>query len=351
MKKIIIISVALILVVLAVLRLKATHDKNSSQKGAQLSLNVVSVNTAIVKRISNEGSLSLVGTLSTDKEISIAAEAQGRIISLNCETGQYKEKGSVIAQIDDKMKQLTLQSAKITLDKAKKDFARTESLYKGGTSSEQELDNARTTYENAKNQVEQAEKQLAYTKVLAPISGIITVKSAEAGSYVNIGSPVVQLVNVSKLKVKINVSETVAYSLKKGDMTNITADVFPGATFSGRISYVSPSGDASHNYPVEVEISNNTKHPLKAGTFVNVKIDLPSSGMGLYIPRQSLLGSITNASVYVAENGIAKLRKITVGSQNNEYLEVISGLNENETVVTSGQINLTEGKPIKIINK
>lgn len=351
MKRIIIIVVILLFIVFAFFRLKATHDKINLQKDALVNVNFVSVNVADVQSISAGRTLNLVGSLTTDNQLNIAAETEGKLISFNCENGQYKEKGAVIGVIDDKIKKLAVQSAKISADKAQKDLNRVEKLFKGGTSSEQELDNARTANENAKNQLEQAEKQLAYTKILSPISGIITQKMVEEGAYLLKGNAVAYIVNVSKLKVQLNVSESNVYYLKTGQNTTITTDVYPGVTFDGKISFISPKGDASHNYPVEVEIKNNTKNPLKTGTFVNVAIQLSGSSNDLYIPREALLGSVKDASVYVVENNTAKIRKIVIGRQTNESLEVVSGLREGEKVVTNGQVNLSDNKQIKIINK
>jgi RND family efflux transporter MFP subunit len=328
----------------------SNHNKISSQKENQSVQTEIAVSVAEVKMMSSEKSFNLVGILSTDKELNISAETQGKITSLYCEIGQYKQKGSLIATIDDRLKALAVESAKINLDKAKKDLERIKILYAGGTSTEQELDNSITSYDMAQNQLDQAEKQLSYTKVLAPISGTITKKLSEEGTYLNTGTAIAYIVNISKLKVKINVSETVVYLLKLGDKTSITTDIYPGEIFTGKISYISPSGDDSHNYPVEVEIGNNASHPLKAGTFVNVLIDIPSLGNKLFIPREALQGSVKDAEVYIAENGVAKLKRIVIGTQNNEYLEVLSGLNEGEQVIINGQINLTDNKPIKIIN-
>jgi RND family efflux transporter MFP subunit len=198
--------------------------------------------------------------------------------------------------------------------------------------------------------LEQAEKELVNATIKSPISGVITKKHIEQSEYVNIGSPIVTIVDISKLKIKLNVSEANVYQLKSGDKAIITTDVYHGVTFEGNISFISSQGDDSHNYPVEIVISNNPKYPLKSGTFANVMIKLPVAGEALYIPRESLLGSITDAEVYVAENDKAIRKKIIVGNGNDKYIKVLSGLIEGENVIVNGQINLSENKAIKIIN-
>ena len=348
MKKTIIWAIVVIVVVLAAFRLISNRNRIVSQN-ENLTADFVTVSIANVEKKASSFTLNLTGTLYPYKELDIPAETPGKITSLNYELGQYFPKGGVIATIDDKIKKLTYESAKIDADRLKKDFERAENLYKGGTSSEQEYELARTSYETAKNKFDEAEKQLSYTKITAPIAGTITKKIVEEGKYVKEGDPVASIVDVSRLRVKVNVSESNVYYLHTGDRVKITTDIYPGIVFKGKISFVSPRGDETHNYPVEVEIVNSSKNPLKAGTFVNVEVEIGSSSTALYIPREALQGSIKDAKVYVASNGKALLKNIVIGRGGNESLEVVSGLTENDKVIVSGQVNLTDNKPIKII--
>ncbi len=350
MKKLIIIVIALSVLALIVFRLSTNSKKINANKDVSTDLAYVSVNVSPVAKMAISDQLQLTGYMEAYSEIDVAAEAQGKIISLNAALGQVISKGSIIAIIDDKLKKLAVQTAGISVAKLKKDLERYSNLYKGGTATEQQLNEAQNLYENAEIQLEQAEKLLADATIKSPLSGIITKKQVEEGEYINIGSPIVTIVDISRLKIKLNVSEVNVYQLRQGDKTRITTDIYPGVTFEGNISFISSQGDDSHNYPVEIVIPNNSKRPLKSGTFANVNIKLPVAADALYIPRESLLGSITDAEVYVAENNKALLRKIVVGNGNDKFIKVISGLKEGEKVIVNGQINLSENKAIKIEN-
>jgi len=350
MKRTIIIIIALVVLALIVFRLSTNYKKTNANKNVSTDLAYVSVNVFPVSKMSINNSLQLTGYMEAYSEIDIAAEAQGTITSLNAVLGQEKSKGSIIATIDDKLKKLAVQTASISVAKLKKDLERYNNLYKGGTVTEQQLNDAQNSYDNAVIQLKQAEKQLADATITSPINGVVTKKSVEQGEYINIGSPIATIVDISKLKIKLNVSEANVYQLKLNDKAIITTDVYPRVTFEGNISFISSQGDDSHNYPVEIVISNSSKYPLKSGTFANVIIKLPVVAKALYIPRESLLGSITEASVYVAEKDRAILKKIIVGSGNDKYIKVISGLKEGEEVIVNGQINLSENKAIKIVN-
>lgn len=350
MKKTIIIVVALGVLALIVFRLSTNYKKINASKDVSTDLAYISVNVSPVSKIAMSNSLQLTGFMDAFSEINIAAEAQGIIVSLNAELGQEKSKGSIIATIDDKLKDLAVQKAKNLKVKLEKDLERNKNLYNGGSLTGQQLDDAQNSYNDAVIQLEQAEKELSNATIKSPISGVITKKQVEQGEYINIGSPIATIIDISKLKIKLNISEIDVYQLKLGDKAIISTDVYPDVIFEGNISFISSQGDESHNYPVEIVIPNNLKHPLKSRTFANVLINLPVAADALYIPRESLLGSITEASVYVAENNKAILKKIVVGKGNDKYLKVVSGLKEGEKVIVNGQINLSENKAIKIEN-
>lgn len=343
--RIISIIVVVALILGAGLLLKRSHDKVNAGKINLLSSDIY-VSVAEVGETSTATRLNLTGTLTASTEVVVSAQAAGQLTSLNAELGQIKSKGAVIGTVDNRLKVLAVQTAQLSLDKQKRDLKRYESLIQGGTITQQQMDDAKMAYDNAVIQLEQAKKQLADATIKAPISGVITEKSTEAGSYTNIGTPIVRMLDISKLKIRMNVSEINVYKLKVGDNVSIQCEVLPGKTFTGKISYIASKGDDSHNYPVEVVIPNNGK--LRAGTFANVIVDLPGAGESLCIPRQSLLGSSRDAKVYVIKDGKAEIRDITVTGGNDKVLFVSAGLSKGEQVVTAGQINLTNGMKVNI---
>lgn len=348
-KKITAFVIVVVLIILIVIKLTSNFEKINANKNVSTDLNYVSVNTEKVVSLSIKDTLRLTGYMEANTEVDIAAEAAGTITELNIQLGQMKSAGSLIGSIDNKLKKLAVQKAKILKEKLAKDLERNKVLYQGGSLTTQKLDESQTSYDDAVIQLEQAEKQLNDATIKSPISGMITKKNVEKGEFVNVGTPLATIVDITRLKIKLNVSEKNVYKIKVGDKAIITTDIYPGVIFEGKISFVSPQGDASHNYPVEILIPNNSKNPLKSGTFANVLIALPELGEGLYIPRESLLGSTSSAQVYVAENDKAKLRNIVVSEANDKYLKVISGLAKDELVIVNGQINLADNKTIKII--
>src|SRR5206468_775472 len=144
--------------------------------------------------------------------------------------------------------------------------------------------------------------QMKYTTVRSPMSGIISEVSVEQGSFVQPGSNIGKVVDVSRLKMVVQVSEADVVRLKKGQAVTITTDIYPEKTFPGNISLIAVQADEARRYDVEVELPNNNQYRLKAGMFGTVTMDVTepgSEGQKLFIPRKAIIGSVKEPQVYV----------------------------------------------------
>jgi RND family efflux transporter MFP subunit len=221
----------------------------------------------------------------------------------------------------------------------------------GDAVSETQLRDMKLGFENAAIQLENAKKQLSNTQVLAPFSGYITRRNVEPGAFINIGAQVADIVDVSELKVALRVPESDVYALRQGQEASLTASVYPEAVYTGKVSHIGLQGDNAHTYPVEIIVPNSREYPLKAGTYVNVQINAVGAknfSPLLMIPRDAIVSSVKEPSVYLIDDSLARLTRITTGRDRGEYLEVLSGLNGNDRIVTNGQINLMDGAKVSI---
>ena len=339
-----ILFAALILVLLnnrAQLEAKAKNDKISAYP--------VTVSTVERKAVSNN--IELVGTIVGENDVQVISEAQGKVTGIYANVGDYKSAGSLIAQLDDELKESAYQTAQVNFEKSKKDFERYDALYKNKSVSDVQYEQAKLAYYNAQSMYVAAKKDYENTKITAPISGIITARNIDMGTFVNRNMPVANIVDISRLKVKVGVAEMDVFSLKKGDKVTVTTDVYPGVKFSGSISTISDKGDQAHNYPVEISLVNSKEHPLKSGMFGKVTFISGTTEPKLIVSRDALLGSIKNPQVFVVENGLVHLKDVTVGSTYDNNLEVIKGLKAGDKVVVNGQNNLEENTAVYVINQ
>lgn len=303
----------------------------------------VAVSTIKVDFQPFDGKVSLPANLELTNEATIAIGVQGKIEKLSVEVGSRVSKGQVIGQLDSKLKIINLKANELTLSKLEKEYQRNIDLFKGNAGTELSVINSKYDVENTRIQIEQVKQQIADGNIIAPISGIVTSRKLMAGEYVSPGTVIATIVDDVDLKAVVFVNEKDVYQLKLGKNATISSDVFPDKNFVGTVKFISPKGDENHNYRVELQLNTNQ---LRAGTYVMVNFDLGRKASVLQIPKLALVEGTKNPYVYIVEGNVAKVQKITVGREIGENIEVIAGLQAGQEVVTSGQINLTNGSKI-----
>ncbi len=344
-----IVSIAIIIgiVCLIVFKLAANKKEIDNRKKVDFSAASIAVTVAEVKYQSPESSISLVGNTVANREVTVSSKSTGEITQINFKLGDYVPKGAVLARVDDAYIRLALQNATINHNKFADDIKRFEALRADDAVSETQLRDVRVGYESTKVLLEQVQRQLEDTYIRAPFGGYITARFIELGKLVAPSAPIAGIADISSLKVLLSVTETNVYRLKRGQPVTVTTQIYPGISFIGRIDDISPQGDNAHSFSVEISLPNNTEHPLKAGTYVNVLIDMGKSQSVLVIPRDAIVSSVKDPAVYRIEGNIAKLIKITTGKDYENSIEVLQGLHEGDKVVINGQINLMDG--VKVI--
>ncbi len=314
-----------------------------------LDINTYAVTVATVQQRDLTDDLNLVGTVNPSNDVRVISEASGKVTKVLAGVGDYEPAGAALIQLDDKLQVAALELARVNLDKATKDYNRYRQLYSEHSVTDAQLESAELAYESANDQFVIAHRQYENTRLTSPIAGIVTSRAVDIGTYVNPGMVVAEVVDISRLKVTVNVDEQDVMDFKPGDRVRITTDVYPGVEFTGLIKSISSKGDAEHTYPVEVDFPNSREHPLKAGMFADVYFSERLPDNSLVIPRLALVGSVEHPQVFIVDDGVARLKDIVVGSTYNNYLEVVSGLNEGQTVVTNGKDNLEDGYKVNIV--
>ena len=313
--------------------------------------NEVVVNTTLAKYTILNSDYISNGTFAPSQELSFPSEISGRIVRVLVDEGDYVRVGQTVATIKKDAIEVDLTQAKNNLQNAIIDNQRYENAFKTGGVTKQQLDNSRLQLKNARAAVDAQGLRVNDTNVKATISGVINKRHIEPGSVVAPGTPLFDIVNVSKLKLQVTVTENEIVNLRVGQNVKVTASVFPDQEFVGRISFIAPKADASLNFPVEIEVSNNAG--LKAGMYgsaiFSTSDDVDAGKNMLVIPANAFVNGISSNQVFVVENNTAKLTKVVVGKTVGTNVEVISGIKEGTEVVTTGQINLTNGTKVKVV--
>lgn len=351
MKKIIISVVSIVLVLGGIAytlnkrrEKSAEHIAIVSQKNPNVSVRVDVVNFHEVS-----AQYEANGIFQAKQEVNLSAETQGRVIRVLVEEGSFVRAGQTVAIIKGDQQNVSVNNARAVYNNALSELKRFEGAYATGGVTQQQVAQVKLQVETARNNLKSAQIAAGNVNVTAAFSGIINKKNIELGAFVSPGQSLFEIVNIGILKLVVNVDEKNISNIRVGQNVAVSSSVNPGQKYSGVVTFIAPKANASLNFPVEIEITNNANNDLKAGMYGTVYFANSAKGRVLTIPRTAFVGSVSSNQVYIVKNGKAKLKTIVSGRNFGEYVEVISGLNKGEQVVITGQINLSDQTPVEII--
>ena len=329
----------LCLVVLVVLMFRNRAAMNApTSTSAVITTHSVAIATAARQPI--DEAFSVVGTVNAFNDVTVLSETSGRVVKVLAEVGDHKQAGDVLVEVDNELKVAAFKTAEVAYQKAKKDLERYESLFKEGSVPDAQLEQARWTFQSAEAGYITAKRQLADTRITTPIAGVVTSRLVNLGTMV-MGAPqatqIANVVDLSRLKVKINVAEKDVFKLHTGDAVDVTTDVFPGVTFPGSVFTLSSKGDDAHTYGVEVLVKDPAQN-LKAGMFARATFHPKTLGSVIQIPHRAIVG----------KSGTALLRSVVVTRESGLMVALAQGVQEGDSVVVDGQNNLNDNAQVVI---
>lgn len=350
MKKTLVVSLIFIVTIGLIAFKLVTNKKKINEKNqpAKIENVQIPVTTAVVREEVQEAGLVKTGMLAPFKEAKVLSVSSGNIQRLLFSLGDNVRQGQALVIIDTRLLELGLQKSESKAAKLKRDLQTYTDLLEGNAATQEKVNDIRQNYNDAENEVEQLHRQIADATVKAPTSGIIGSKAVEEGMFVSSGAEIASIVNLSQLKVQVYLTEAEVYQIAPGQKIKLTTDVYPGKSFAGTVTFISPQANQAYNYQTEITAANNRDTPLRSGTFVYADFSRKTAQKVILIPREALIESTQNASVYTVQNGKAVLRSIKVGAEYGGNIQVNEGLQPGEQVITSGQINLKDGTLINI---
>lgn len=327
--------------------------QNNKQKN-QEELNIVAqantevaVRTAAAQTESISGTFSVNGNFLPKTQAQISPEIGGQLVSLFVEEGSTVKIGQTIAKIAGEKINVNVNNAQANLDNAISSLNRYEAAFKSGGVTAMQLDQARLQVQNAKAQLQSAQLSSGDTNVKSKVSGIVNRKLVEVGTVVGAGTGLVEVVDITSLKLKVEVDEALVSQLGIGSNVEVVPSA-TGDTLQGRITFIAPASNGALKFPVEITI-DNSEGKLRAGMYGKAVFNGTGMNNVLTIPREAFVGSVSDNTVFVVKNGVAVLTKIQTGVNYGDKVQVIGGLAEGDVVVTSGQINLTDNSNVRII--
>jgi len=289
------------------------------------------------------------GVLQSGAEVTILSETSGKALSVYGNIGDRVRRGQTLVTVEKEVSERLLRLAKMNLENAERDLTRYNNLAGGEAVTPQQLEAARLKYQDALTQYTVANKQLENTTIRATVSGVISKRMIEKGSFLIPSLPLFTLSEQEQLIFLMHVAEQEVRKLHSGQETRISIDAIPGEVFTGFVRGISKTPDLAGRYATEV-LLRNPDGRLLAGMSGRGSFMHETDEEALVIPRKCIAGSIREGMIYVVSGDTVMQRRINALTLNENEVTVTTGISETDRIVVSGQINLEEGSKVRIIN-
>jgi len=320
------------------------------------------VSTVKISEQAWQPSLSAVGTLRAAKGADLAMDVSGLVTEVNLRSGEDVSKGQPLLQLRDgddvaqlQQLQANAQLSRVTLDRARQQLA-AQAISKAN------FDSADADYKARQAAVAQQKVVVEKKQLRAPFAGRAGIVTLSPGAYLSAGTAVVTLQQLDPLLVDFSVPQSELGRLQVGQHVDLTLDAYPGKTFSAELSAISPKVEPNtRNVQVEATVPNHDKG-LTPGMFAKVSVDVGSKRQQLTLPQAAVVYNPYGDTVYVVQPAKGKDDKgnanaptvqqtfVTTGETRGDQVAILKGLKAGTEVVTSGQMKLKNGAPIKVDN-
>ncbi len=328
----------------AALTLAACGKNDSDTAAEQLDEELPLVTIDVAHSMDVPQSKSYTANIEAENVNNIAPSTPNRIKTIAVDAGDRVVKGQTLVTLD----RANIDQLRINLEQIEREYKRAVQLLEIGGGTQQAVDQLKAQLDAARSQYDNL---LENTVLTSPITGVVTARNYDPGDMTG-NLPVLTVGQLSPVvKVLIGISENDMNLVKKGMPVSITLDAFPSETFEGTVNRIYPTVDTStRTFMAEVRISNPGER-IKPGMFARVSFDMGSKH-NVVVPDRAVVKQTGsgNKYVYVYSNGRVSYKKVELGQRLGDSYELISGINDGDTVVTAGQTRLADNIPVAIMN-
>lgn len=293
-----------------------------------------------------ETHLEAIGSLKANQSVTLTPETAGRLISVGFEDGAVVQKDQVLFTLNNATQKAQLKEAQARVRLSQVEFKRINKLHKQGAASETDRDSAQATLNINQAQADYAKAQLDKLTIKAPFGGMIGIHDLNTGDYLNAGEALVELVDIETLNFDFSLPEIYLSQVKVGQRIQINAPAFPGKTFNGNVVAISPKiEEKGRSLRVRATVEN-VQQILRPGLFASVKLEVNRNEQAILLPEQALIPQGSQYFVMTVVDGKVNQVPVSIGQRKNSNVEILSGVNIEDVVITAGQLKLHPGAPV-----
>lgn len=295
-------------------------------------------------------SLTATGTLLADESVDLVSELSGKVVAIRFQEGSSVSQGDVLITIDDTELRAQLARAESRVKLARAQAERQRHLGVGVGTTQEALEAALSETQVLEAEAEVVRAQLAKTELRAPFDGLIGLRYISEGAYVTPTTRIAALQKIDPIKIEFSVAERHQNRLKHEARVSVTAAGLD-EPLAGAIYAIEPRIDvATRMLRLRARAPNPNGHAMPGG-FATVELVLREIPDAITVPADALVAGLNEQQVYVIEQGRAQPRTVKTGIRLPHDVQIISGLQSGDVVITSGQLQLRPNMPVRPVTR
>ena len=346
--KILIISSVILIVLLLVFIPKFT---SSGEKGPSVTGGMMNMQIPVTAHVVEYKSLSDVvyttGSVLANEEVELRSEISGKVVQILFKEGGFVSKGDLLVKINDSDLQAQLRKADSKVKLIEDREARQRQLAENQMISQEDYESTLNDLEASKAEYDLIKAQIDKTEIKAPFNGYIGLREVSEGSFVTTSTIIARLQNLSNLKIDFAIPQKYASQARIGDEIGfkLSGNDFQ---YKAKIYAIEPKIDPStRTLKLRAMCTTNYKD-LFPGAFVNVELNLKETDQAILITTVAVVPELKGQLVYLYKAGTVISQKVEIGIREDKQVQILSGLAEGDTVITSGILQIRPGVKVKI---
>jgi membrane fusion protein (multidrug efflux system) len=353
-RPLIIVVTALAVVFGSIFGWKAYQSWQTQQARASAKPPAVTVSSGEVAQERWEVRVDSVGGLRAIQGVDVSPEVPGSVAAISFQSGHQVERGALLVQLDASAEKAELRAVAAQLELARLDYERARGLQERTALSQAQLDRAKSVMDSLAAEAEEQQALIARKSIRAPFSGELGIRQVNVGDYLSPGAEIVTLQKLDPIYVDFTVPERHLRTLAVDQVIEIEVAAYPGETFAGRVTAISPRVEEKTRNVILQGTLVNVGLQLRPGMFARVSVLVGAVDEVLTLPRSAISFYPYGESVFLVltrdDDLVVERRQVTTGRIRAGRVEVVSGLAIGEKVVSAGQLKLRNGQRIRIDN-
>ena len=341
------LTIIVVFILIFLPKLLSSGDSGQAmQNPGRMNIEVpVSAHIVSYEKLSNN--IFTTGSILANEEVELRSEISGKIVEILFREGAFVSKGDLLVKINDSDLQAELRKAASKVKLVEDREARQRQLAQNQMISQEDYESTLNDLEASKAEYDLIKAKIDKTEIRAPFSGVIGLREVSEGSFVTTSNIIARLQSLSNLKVDFAIPQKYAAQVKIGDELDFKLS---GSDFQykARIYAIEPKIDPSTRTLKLRAICTANYKGLFPGAFANVELNLKQTDEAILIPTVAIVPELKGQLVYVFKSGVANPRKVEIGLREEKQVQIISGLAEGDTIITTGILQIRPGAKVKI---